>query len=660
LLNMMSGRAVLAVAVSFAFLAGASPVAISAADVMTGWGTVTLVEYDDAGSAMNPRVAVDGSGNAIAVWHQQDGVRNHIWSNRYVFGVGWGHAEVIEDEPYASAVYPQVAVDAEGNAFAVWEQTGAAGFDIWSNRYVVGEGWGDAELVEHSNMGSAENPKITVDESGNAMAVWAQVDSYQQSVWSNIYTVAEGWGVPELVEANDTAPSFRPCVVLDSSGNAIAVWEQWGGSAMTIWSNRYVVGEGWGETEVVDTGDITGSFNPSVAVDASGNALVVWERWDGTFFSISANRYVVGVGWGDAETIETGNAGDALTPEVAMTGSGDAIAVWSQTDSDHLNIWSNRYEVGTGWGTAEKVGADSTGFAGKPQIGSDGHGNAIVVWTQWDGAQNDILSNRYAACVGWGAPEMIIPDGWSTAANPHVAVDGMGNAIALFQVYDGTRYNMWSNRYVARDTTPPTLSLDSPSDGATTETPTVVASGTTEPGSILNVNGLLVAVDPDGSFSCAIALTEGVNIITATASDASGNSVTVTVNVTYVDPVPALEVQLNETQDELNDLQDELDQVVAELTNTSEELDAVRNDLADASEDLSETTEELDALREVLADTEDELNDRKSQNLMLIVALVVFATLALAMSVMYFNLRRKTGRPGNDITDDDTRPPLED
>ena len=45
------------------------------------WGTAQLIEMDDSGDAYSPQVEVDGSENAIAVWAQDDGTRESIWSN---------------------------------------------------------------------------------------------------------------------------------------------------------------------------------------------------------------------------------------------------------------------------------------------------------------------------------------------------------------------------------------------------------------------------------------------------------------------------------------------------------------------------------------------------------------------------------------------------
>jgi len=42
-----------------------------------------LIETDNVGDAFVPQIAVDGSGNALAVWHQFDGTVFNIWANRF-------------------------------------------------------------------------------------------------------------------------------------------------------------------------------------------------------------------------------------------------------------------------------------------------------------------------------------------------------------------------------------------------------------------------------------------------------------------------------------------------------------------------------------------------------------------------------------------------
>jgi hypothetical protein len=52
------------------------------------WGTAELVQAIDTdenaiGSDKRPEVAVDRNGNAVAVWQQIDDITWYIWSNRF-------------------------------------------------------------------------------------------------------------------------------------------------------------------------------------------------------------------------------------------------------------------------------------------------------------------------------------------------------------------------------------------------------------------------------------------------------------------------------------------------------------------------------------------------------------------------------------------------
>ena len=47
----------------------------------------------------------------------------------------------------------------------------------------------------------------------------------------------------------------------------------------------------------------------------------------------------------------------------------------------------------------------------------------------------------------WGTALLIETDNAGNAENPQIAVDGSGNAITVWQQHDGTRENIWANRF---------------------------------------------------------------------------------------------------------------------------------------------------------------------------------------------------------------------
>lgn len=368
----------------------------------SGWGTAVRIEPGNINTAQEPQVAMDSSGNAIAVWMQQDNFgSNKIWASRYAAaGSTWGTPTRIESGA-GDAGNPQIAMDGSGNAIAVWWQHQGAQMDVVANRFVPGSGWGTEVAIE-TDASDVSAPQVAMDAAGNAMVVWAVARqtggfSFEYDVWANRYVALTGWGTARSIDGvNTTQPNPAPHVAIDGSGNAIAVWHRPTGSFDSIWSNRFTVAAGWGTAALIETDDTNSARHARVAFDAAGNALAVWIQSDGLRDNVMANRYVAGTGWGTPVLIETDNAGNALEVRVAVEAGGDAIAVWSQRNvaAFTFNVWANRYTAGASWGTAVIIDNDPNP-ARTPQIGIDGSGNATVVWTQSDGFRNSIAAGQY-------------------------------------------------------------------------------------------------------------------------------------------------------------------------------------------------------------------------------------------------------------------------
>jgi hypothetical protein len=95
------------------------------------------------------------------------------------------------------------------------------------------------------------------------------------------------------------------------------------------------------------------------------------------------------------------------------------------------------------------------------------------------------------------------------------------------------------------DTTKPTLTISSLANGAFTNSATLNVSGTAvDAGGLasVTVNGQVVTVNADGSFSYALTLTAGANTITTIATDMAGNQQIDTCTVTYDQAVPVLTI----------------------------------------------------------------------------------------------------------------------
>ena len=402
------------------------------------WNGAALIEHDDTSDASDPQVAADKAGNAVAVWAQSDGSFIHIRANRYVAGSGW-LTPIRIDSDNSNAASPQLAVDGSGNAVVVWAQANS----IWSARFTAGVGWDVATIISSGGT-SVAAPQVAVNTNGDAVAVWQQLDG-TQNVWANRYLAGWGWDTAATI-SDGAGDATVPQVAADDSGNDVAVWAQFDGTRDNIMANRYIAGSGWGTAALIET-DNNGAATPQVSIGADGDGMAVWQQSDGIRTNIWANHYSAATGWDGATLIEHDDAGPATDPQIASDATGNATAIWAQSDSMLYKIMANHYISGSGWSTATLIETDNSGDAALPQIAVGADGNAVAVWQQFDGTRTNIWSNRYTAGVNWDTATLIETDNSGAASLAQISVGGNDQATAVWEQFDGTHINIQANLY---------------------------------------------------------------------------------------------------------------------------------------------------------------------------------------------------------------------
>ncbi len=631
----MSKRILVVLLCGLSFCGLALPSDMVGASTESGWGIPVLIENYHEGGGNSPEIAVDGDGNAFAVWNHWYGSGNSVMANRYVAGYGWLNAEII-DLGWGNTGAPKVATDGAGNAFAVWWQLEGARQSIWASRYVLGEGWEVPELIETDDAFNAFDPVIAADQDGNAIAVWIQGDGTGQSVFANRYTEGVGWGTHVVIESEASGDANMPDLAGDGSGTYTAVWAHNDGVRNNVWANRYTVEFGWVTAQLVETDDSGAVMGPSVAMDASGNAMAAWHQWDGAVYNAWANRYVVGTGWGTPVLVEE-DGGNAEWPVIETDRAGNAIVVWRQWEGSRANAWANRYVVGTGWGDPVLLESNDTMNAVDLRVAVNADGAAFAVWNQYDSISDDVWSARYVPGIGW-EPAVRVETSGGSCTSAAICVDDGGNAIAAWGQIDYDFTSMFANRFVVGDSTPPTLVVTSPLTGATVTVPSVTVAGETDPGAALYVNGLLALVDDvTGEFAAVVALIEGTNDIVVTAFDSADNSATATVVVTYEVP----ETNLTALEEEIALLQDENAALLEQLNSTQDLLD--------------DATDRLDATEDELDQAESDIDGMPTSSLVFGVAAAIAVVLFVAMLAMYTGLRKQMR--GADGAPEEPEPP---
>jgi hypothetical protein len=419
------------------------------------WQMAVSIETGDVNIAEDPQIAVDSRGDTVVVWRRPEGNGARVWSNRYTAGSGWGTAltigPVIDPGTQGPVRTPQVAMDANGNAIAVWPQSDGGNYKIWANRYTAGTGWGAAVSIEPNASTVASDisaaPQVRFDGNGNAIALWERSDGANSHVWGNRYTTGAGWSTAARVDATAVEAGSAQ-LAFDAQGDAIAVWDQSEGAGFHIWSSRYTAAAGsWSTARMIENDDAVQAFNAQIGIDTAGNAVVVWIQSDSTTRTeIWSNRYTAADGWGTAHAISD-TAGGAGSAQLAMDANGDALVVWRQSDSNtSFSIRWNRYAMGGGWGTAAAIEPGDGAFVGDPQIACDSNGNALTVWEHQNGAHTEIRSSRYTVAGGWAAALNAGTTG--DVLEPVIAMDSAGDGVAVWQQVDGANVGLvLANRF---------------------------------------------------------------------------------------------------------------------------------------------------------------------------------------------------------------------
>lgn len=396
------------------------------------WGTPSLIA-SDVGNNPYPRVAMDDSGGAMILWHSKGDLHT---LNSGSGSATWETAGKINSVTGGISDY-RLVMDADGNALAVWSQkrTGEQYFDIYTNRYVAGAGWGSDDKIE-ALAGDSKEVKLAISEGGDAVAVWVNnALSGKLRVCSSVYTSGDGWNSVEVIsEMDDETASCS--AAMNYRGDAIVVWDQNDLLGIThVHAKRYIKGAGWGAVEDAENYSESAAY-PRVVIDSSGNAVAVWVANSGIY---STRSSAGGGAWGDMELLDPWfNAMDLFADR-----SSNAILVWLYNTS----IFVKRYEAGA-WGPNRLINLTQYGnFSWRFSAAAGGNDDLMVIWTQPYNDSLHIWANRYdAAQAKWGTASLVETlQGFCDW--PEVAMDGNGNATAVWLQFFLGKANIYSNRY---------------------------------------------------------------------------------------------------------------------------------------------------------------------------------------------------------------------
>lgn len=311
------------------------------------------------------------------------------------------------DNPGVASAQPKTAINANGDKVAIWYRTDEISYyGIYASASI------DGGTIKRLSSGSASDPRVALDDDGNAVAVWQAFDpaSNSSAVWSSQYDVRNSsWNTAAIIPSMTDVKSAQ--LAGNAAGVVLAVVETEDNSSQTnVYAEHFitkpsarlgVIGSWVYDQPLNFTQDSVTA--PQVAVDTDGNGMAVWVQIDHNntqMQKIWASYYDASTStWESSELIDNPTTGYwSSEPQIAFGPSGKAIAVWSQADdinSPDKRIWSNQYTPGQGWGKPVPV-ETGTGYAStEPQVKIGGNGTAVCVWTRTANGLSRILASRF-------------------------------------------------------------------------------------------------------------------------------------------------------------------------------------------------------------------------------------------------------------------------
>jgi Divergent InlB B-repeat domain len=162
------------------------------------WGNWARVDTSGNLTAREARVSISSDGTALAVWRESNpGDSNFsLKAARFTAANGW--EAPVSIETLFTNVLPnsaRVAMDASGNGIAMWAQ----GNSLYYNIYRSGTGWQGAVSVDDGQIGTVSaDPQIAITPDGRAVAVWSAGFAVLRSMQ---YDPNTGWTAPVTVDS---------------------------------------------------------------------------------------------------------------------------------------------------------------------------------------------------------------------------------------------------------------------------------------------------------------------------------------------------------------------------------------------------------------------------------------------------------------------------
>ena len=323
----------------------------------------------DVGAGRMPSVAIDGRGDAFAVYASGASPSATYVQAATRPGPTAGWEPPVTLSPAVGATSPALAAGEGGVAAAAWLWFDGSSYVAQASyRPSAGE-WEHA--VDLAPL--ADAPAVAVNDRGDAVVAWSA--RRQSVIQAAVRPAAGAWQAPVDVSSPGAGSVIDLHLALTSAGDAVAAWRFVGPietGPNIVQASFRPAGGAWSPVASISSprGD---PENLRLRVDAAGDALLVWKDIGRNGRIESARRPAAAAAW-EAPVVVAAAGGDFL--DLGMDRRGNAVAVW--TDSLTVRAALRPAASGAWQPPAAVESAERSVFFPVVAMGPDGH--AVVAW----------------------------------------------------------------------------------------------------------------------------------------------------------------------------------------------------------------------------------------------------------------------------------------
>jgi hypothetical protein len=293
----------------------------------------------------------------------------------------------------------------------------------------------------------AAEADVAVDEDGDVVFAWERSDGTNIRIQARARSAA---GVLSPVQTLSQAgrDATEPDVAIDDDGDAVIAWERSDGTNMRV---QAIARSAAGGLSPVQTLSSPGQFatRARAVMAPDGDAIFAWQASVGGGEVVQTRaRSAAGVLSPVQDLTATANF--SFSPDVAIEDDGDAVFTWTRFSfAVSAEQIQTRARSAAGALSAIQTLSAPGQPAGRPHVDVDSDtGDSVFIWQRSDGTHQRVQTRARTAAGALSAIQTLSASGQDAIA-PEVGVDDGGNAVFAWERSDGTNLRIESRARTA-------------------------------------------------------------------------------------------------------------------------------------------------------------------------------------------------------------------